>query len=69
VHLLHHVGEGDQVLDVEVGLVVEGLGRGVEVDVEGGAAVVVQVGDQGGAEGRLEGESRLVEVLWEDQTK
>lgn len=34
---------------------VKGLGRGVEVDVEGGAAVVVQVGDEGAAEGGLEG--------------
>ena len=34
---------------------VKGLGRGVEVDVEGGAAVVVQVRDEGAAEGGLEG--------------
>lgn len=32
---------------------VEGLGCGVEVDVEGGAAVVVQVRDEGAAEGGL----------------
>lgn len=54
-HFLHYVGEGDEVFDVEVGLVVEGLGGGVEVDVEGGAAVVVEVGDEGAAEGRLDG--------------
>lgn len=34
---------------------VEGLGGGVEVDVEGGAAVVVEVGDEGAAEGGLDG--------------
>lgn len=34
---------------------VEGFGCGVEVDVEGGAAVVVQVRDEGAAEGGLEG--------------
>jgi hypothetical protein len=32
---------------------IEGLCRGVEVDVEGRAAVVVQVSDEGAAEGGL----------------
>jgi hypothetical protein len=31
----------------------EGFGRGVEVDVEGGATVVAQVREEGCAEGRL----------------
>lgn len=35
---------------------IEGLRRGVEVDVEGGAAVVVQVRDEGAAEGGLDGQ-------------
>lgn len=52
-HFFHDVGEGDEVLDVEIGFMVEVLGRGVEVDVEGGAAVVLQVGDEGAAEGGL----------------
>lgn len=49
----HGVFEGDEFLDVEVGGVFEGFGGGVEVDVEGGAAVEVEMGDEGCAEGGL----------------
>lgn len=46
-HLLHDILERDQVLDVQVRLVREILGGGVEVHVEAGAAVVAQVRDEG----------------------
>lgn len=50
-HLFHGILEGDEFLDVEVGRVFEGLGGGIEVDVEGRAAVELQVGNEGGTEG------------------
>lgn len=49
-HLLHDVLERDEVLDVEVGRVLERLGRRVEVDVEGGPPVELKVCDEGRAE-------------------
>lgn len=54
-HLVHDILEADEVLDVDVGLKGKVLGGGVEVDVEAGALVVLEVLDEGGAEGRLAG--------------
>lgn len=53
-HLFHNIFKGDQFLDVEIGLMGKFFGRGVEIDVEAGAAVVAEVGYEGGAEGSLE---------------
>jgi hypothetical protein len=52
-HFVHDILETDEVLDVEVGLKGKVLGGGVEVHVEAGALVVLEVLDEGGAEGRL----------------
>ena len=52
-HFFHDIFEGDEVFDVEVGLVGEVFGGGVEVDVEAGAFVEAEMLDQGGAEGCL----------------
>lgn len=55
-HLLHDVLEGDEVLDVEVRRVLERLGRRVQVDVERGPPVQLEVGDEGRAERGLCGD-------------
>jgi hypothetical protein len=52
-HFFHHIFERYEVFDVEVGFVGEVFGGGVEVDVEAGAAVGLEVIDEGGAEGGL----------------
>jgi hypothetical protein len=54
-HLFHDIFEGDEVFDVEVGLEGEVLGGGIEVYIETGAFVVLEVLDDGGAEGRFSG--------------
>lgn len=46
-HFFHHVFEGDEIFDVEVGFVGEVFGGGVEVYVEAGTTVVLEVGDEG----------------------
>lgn len=50
-HFVHDVGEGDEVFDVEVGFEGKGFGGRVEVDVEAGTLAVLEVLDEGGAEG------------------
>jgi hypothetical protein len=50
-HFFHDIFQADEVFDVEVGLEGEGLGGGVEVYVEAGPLVVLEVLDEGGAEG------------------
>ena len=51
--LFHGIAQGNEFFDVEVGGVLEGFGGWVKVDVKGGAAVELEVGDEGGAEGGL----------------
>lgn len=53
-NLFHSIFERDELFDVEIGLVLKGLGSWIEVDVKGGAAVELQMGDEGGAKGGLE---------------
>jgi hypothetical protein len=52
-HLLHDILETDQVFDVEVGLECELLGGGVEVHVKARTLGVLEVLNEGGAEGTL----------------
>jgi hypothetical protein len=55
LHFLHDIFEADQVFDVEVGLEGEVFGGGVEVHVEARALAVLEVLDEGGAEGGFAG--------------
>lgn len=56
--LFHGILERDEFLDIEVGRVFKRLGGRIEVDVEGGAAVELQMGNEGCAKGGLEEERR-----------
>ncbi|KAI6761848.1 hypothetical protein HG531_002401 [Fusarium graminearum] len=53
-NFFHGIFERDELLDVEVGLMFERLGSGIEVDVKGGTAVKVKMGNEGGAKSRLD---------------
>jgi hypothetical protein len=53
-NFFHRIFERDELLDVKVGFMFEGLGGRIEVDVKGGTAVKVKMGDEGGAKSRLD---------------
>ena len=52
-HFLHDIFKGYEVLDVEVGLIVEVFSSRVEVDVETRSLIEPEMLDQGRAEGGL----------------